>query len=206
MANSSSLPRLLFLVGGTLAALGAVLIVLYVLLKFIRKQVRDEESTAAPRRVKDEKAFMSGAVQGVITDLKTKEKQLTELLRAAERRAEELSRLLDNLGAMLPNALCVINREGLIVLWNPLLRSLLKADVWSRRHFEDVFGPDSQLAVLLRDCVANDRICQGEKVECATSPAETKTLCVSAMPWHTQHGDIGGVVCLLAEVSKGPDY
>jgi len=98
-----------------------------------------------------------------------------------------------------------IDREGLITLWNPVLHSLLKVDVWSRRHFEDVFGPDSQLAVLLRDCAANGRTCQGEKVEYAVAPAETKTLCVSAMPWRTQHGDIGGVVCLLSELKQSPE-
>ena len=159
-----------------------------------------EEQTSAPRAVKDDVAFLSSALQGVIKDLKSKEKELTESLRAAERRVEEQARILDNFGAILPAAFCVINREGLITLWNPLLRSLLKVDVWSRRHFEDVIGPDSQLAVLLRDCLTNGRTCQSEKVEYVVASAETKTLCVSAMPWRMQHGDIGGVVCLLTEL------
>jgi PAS domain-containing protein len=184
------------------AALGVVVVVVLVLcafMKLVRRQAQGEETTSAPRRVMDDSAFMSSALQGVIKDLKLKEKGLTESLRAAERRAEEQARIIENLGAILPAAFCVINREGLITLWNPLLRSLLKVDVWSRRHFEDVFGPDSQLAVLLRDYVANDRTRQDENVEYAVAPTESKTLCVSALPWRTQHGDFGGVVCLLTE-------
>ena len=193
------MPRVMLLFGAILVAGTLVLVVFYVLLKLLRKHVHEEEQASTPRVVTDDMAFMSSALQGVIKDLKLKEKGLTESLRVAVRRAQEQARILENLGVILPVAFCVINREGLITLSNPLLHSLLKVDVWSRRHFEDVFGPDSQLAVLLRDCVANGRTYQGEKIEYAVAPAETKTLCVSAMPWRTQHGDFGGVVCLLTE-------
>ena len=205
MAGSLPFPRLMLLFGAILVAGILTLFVSYVLMKLLRKHVHEEEEASAPRVVTDDMAFISSALQGVLKDLKLKEKGLMESLRAAERRAEEQARILENLGAILPTALCVINHEGLITLWNPLLHSLLRVDVWSRRHFEDVFGPDSQLAVLLRDCLTNGRTCQGEKVEYAVAPAETKTLCVSAMPWRTQHGDIGGVVCLLSELKQSPE-
>ena len=195
----------MLLFGAALGVVVVVVLVLYALMKLARRQVHGEETTSAPRVVTDDMAFMSSALQGVIKDLKLREKGLTESLRAAERRLEEQARILENLGALLPAALCVINREGLIDLWNPMLHSLLKVDVWSRRHFEDVFGPDSQLAVLLRDYLTNGRTCQGEKVEYAVAPAETKTLCVAAMPWRTRHNDIGGVVCLVTEVNQTPD-
>jgi PAS domain-containing protein len=194
----------MILFGAILVAGILVVFVFYVLMKLLRKHVHGEEQASAPRVVTGDVAFMSSALQGVIKDLRLKEKGLTESLRAAERRAEEQARIIENLGAILPAAFCVINREGLITLWNPLLHSLLKVDVWSRRHFEDVFGPDSQFAALLRDCVANGRTCHGEKVEWVTSPAETKTLCVSAIPWRTHHSDICGIVCLLTEPKQAP--
>ena len=205
MAGSLPFPRLMLLFGAILVVGILAVLVFYVLTKLLRKHVHEEEQTSAPRVATDDMAFLSSALQGVLKDLKLKEKGLMESLRAAERRTEEQARIIENLGTILPAAFCVINREGLITLWNPVLHSLLKVDVWSRRHFEDVFGPDSQLAVLLRDCAANGRTCQGEKVEWVTSPAETKTLCVSAVPWRTQHGDIGGVVCLLTEVKQSPE-
>jgi len=179
-------------------------LVLYTFMNLVRRQVHGEDTTPAPRVMTDDMASMSSALQGVIKDLKVKEKEVTESLCAAERRAEEQARILENLGAILPAAFCVINREGLITLWNPMLHSLLKADVWSRRHFEDVLGPGSQFANLLRDCVATGRTCQGEKVEWDTTPEETRTVCASALPWRTQHGDIGGVVCLLTEQKQAP--
>ena len=205
MAGSLPFPRLMLLFGAILVAGILAVLVFYVLMKLLRKHVHEEEQASAPRVATDDMAFMSSALHGVIKDLKLKEKGLTESLHAAERRGEEQARIIENLGAILPAAFCVINREGLITLWNPILHSLLKVDVWSRRHFEDVFGPVSQLAVLLRDCLANGRTRQGEKVEYAVAPAETKTLCVSAMPWRTQHGDIGGVVCLLSELKQSPE-
>ena len=206
MGGLLSLPRIMLLLGAALGVLVVLVLMLYALMKLVRGQVRGEDPTPAPRRVTDDMAFMSSALQGVIKDLKLKEKELTESLRAAERRVEEQARILENLGALQPVALCAINREGLITLWNSLLRSLLKADVWSRRHFEDVFGPDSQLAGLLRDCLTNGRTCQGEKVGYAVAAGETKTLCVSAMPWRTHHGDIGGIVCLLTELDRGSSH
>ena len=134
----------MLLFGAALGVVAVVVLVLYALMKLVHRQVHGEDKTPAPRIVTDDVAFMSSALQGVIKDLKLREKELIESLRAAERRAEEHARILENLGAILPAAFCVINREGLITLWNPLLHSLLKVDVWSRRHFEDVFGPDSQ--------------------------------------------------------------
>jgi PAS domain-containing protein len=206
MGGLLPLPRIMLLLGAALGVVVVLVLVLYALMKLARRQVRGGDTTPAPRRVTDDMAFMSSALQDVIKDLKSKEKELTESLRAAERRVEEQAHILENLGALLPVAFCVINREGLITLWNPLLRSLLKVDVWSRRHFEDVFGPDSQLAGLLRDCLTNGRTCQDEKVEYAVAAGETKTLCVSAMPWHTQHGEIGGIVCLLTELDPGSSH
>jgi PAS domain-containing protein len=205
MAHSISLPRLLFLFGGTLAVLIVVLLVFYAILRLLRQQASDEEATAPPVRVRDEQAFMSGAVQGVIVDLKAKEKQLTESLRSAELHVEQLAHILDNLGAMLPIAFCVINREGLIVLWNQQFRSLLKADVWTRRHFEELFGPDAPLAALLRDCLTKDRTCQGETIEYGAPAGESKTFRVSALPWRTRTGDVGGVVCLLKDQDAAAD-
>ena len=204
MAHSISLPRLLFLVGGTLAVLIVVLLVFYAILRLVRKQVSDEDSTVAPARVRDAQAFMSGAVQGVIVDLKAKEKQLTESLRSAEQRAEQLARILDHLGTLLPHAFCVINGEGLIILWNQQFRSLLKADIWSRRHFEEIFGPDAPLAALLRDCLTTGRTCQDETIEYGAPAGESKTFRVSALPWRTQRGDLAGIVCLLTELSQTP--
>jgi PAS domain-containing protein len=193
------MPRVALLFGAILIGGLLLLIVFYVLLKLLRKHVQEEDRTSAPRLVTDDVAFMSSALQGVIKDLKVKEKRLAESLRAAERRVEEQARIIENLGTILPAAFCVINGEGLITLWNPLLHSLLKVDVWSRRHFEDVFGLDAQLAALLRDSLANGRTCQSEKIEWGASSEETRALRVSTMRWRTQYGGIGGVVCLIAE-------
>jgi PAS domain-containing protein len=195
----------MLLLGAALGVVVVVVLVLYALMKLVRRQVHGEDTTSAPRVVTDDMAFLSSALQGVIKDLKLNEQQLRESLRAAEGRAEEQARIIENLGAILPAAFCAINREGLITSWNPLLHLLLKVDVWSRRHFEEVFGADSPLAALLRNCVANGSICQGEKVEWGTTPEEAKTLCVSAIPWRTQEGSIDGVVCLLTEVKPTID-
>jgi PAS domain-containing protein len=200
MPHSISLPRLLFLVGGTVVALAVVLLVFWAVLRLLRKQASGQTSSAAlPLRIRDEQAFMSGAVQGVIVNLKAKEKQLTESLRSAEQRAEQLARILDSLGTILPYAFCVINREGLIVLWNQQFRSLLRADVWSRRHFEEVFRPAAALTALLRDCLESGQTCQEKRIECGAPEGESKTLLASAVPWRSRTGDVAGVVCLLKE-------
>jgi len=92
------------LVAGILAVL-----VFYVLMKLLRRHVHEEEEASAPRVATDDMAFMSSALQGVIKDLKWKEKGLMESLRETDLRAEEQARIIENLGAMLPPAFCVIN-------------------------------------------------------------------------------------------------
>ena len=89
MGGSLPFPRIMLLFGAALGVVVVLVLVLYALVKLARRQVHGEETTPAPRVVTDDVAFMSSALQGVIKDLKLKEKRLTESVGAAERRAEE---------------------------------------------------------------------------------------------------------------------
>lgn len=167
-----------------------------------------KESHAAPDfkakapRAEDEAGFAMATMQGVITRMKEQERELAELRRQAEQRAKESARLSENVIREMPSGVLVFDRAGFITTANPAVREMLGVDIWSRRRYPEILGPESALAGLIRACLESGKTVTRETVEFQTSQGETRILGMSLSPFHGAGREIEGAVCLLTDLTE----
>jgi PAS domain S-box-containing protein len=152
-------------------------------------------------RAEDETGFAMATMQAVITRMKEQERELSELRRQAEQRAKESARLSENIIREMPSGVLVFNREGFITTANPAVRTMLGVDIWSRRRYPEILGPESGLAGLIRDCLESGKTVTRETVEVRTAQGETRVLGMSLSPFHGPASEIEGAVCLLTDLT-----
>lgn len=188
----------LTLVIGIALAVGAVLILtVYMFHKLLRRQLRGEKWKPRTPRAEDTQSFTLAALQGVIASLREEQKKTQELLRASELRAEESVRRAEVIAREIEEGLMVFDREGFISLANTAARTLLAIDVWSRRRYQEVLGPDSELARRVESCLGNATLTRREAVEYRTPRGEDLRLIVTVVPLLGRSGEISGAVCLV---------
>jgi PAS domain S-box-containing protein len=183
---------------GTATVLGVLLVVVaYVFHKAVRHALREEEPRPAASRVSDDAPLIVATLQGVIANLKEQQRKAGDIYRATEQRATETTRLLETVAEEMEEGLIVFSRDGLIRLANPAARKLLTLDTESRRRYPEVFGPESELAALVRACLEGEKVTRGARVELRTAGGEVRVLSVSVMPFRGSSSETAGAMCLL---------
>jgi len=188
----------LTLVIGIAVAVGAVLIlIVYTLHKAFRGQLQGEKWKPRTPRAEESEAFMLAGLQALIASLREEQKKTSELLRSSELRADECARRIELITREIEEGLLVFDREGYISLANSLARTLLSIDVWSRRRYQEVLGPDSELAQRIATCLAEGSITRHEAVQYQTPRGDDLRLIVTITPLLARGGEISGALCLI---------
>jgi PAS domain-containing protein len=191
--------QLTIILGGILLLAGFLVLLVFAMHRFTQRQRKGGDLSPGKLRPGDSTAFATAALQGVVAGLKAREKELNEMLRQAERRAETSSRTLEILVRDSPSGLMIFDRAGFLTLSNPAVRSLLGIDTWSRRRYTEILGAESMLAGILRECLETGRNCRDRAVSVPAPQGGTRTLSVSVSPWQGRSGQVEGVVCFLAK-------
>jgi len=178
---------------------GLFIFLVYTLHKAFQRQRKQADWRPISPRPGDETAFAAAAMQGVIARMKAREKELNDLLREAEQRAETSSRTLETIAREFPTGLMVFNREGFLALANPAVRTLLGIDTWSRRRYTEILGAESSIAGLLRDSLENGKNFRDQSVDVSTPRGETQTLSLSVSSWQGRSGQLEGIACFVTK-------
>ena len=174
----------------------------YALHKTFQKQRTEADLNSKSPRIENDAAFAMAAMQGVIARMKTQERELTGLRRAAEQRERESTRISENIIREMPSGLMVFNRDGFITAANPAVRTLLGVDTWSRRRYPEILGPDSGLAARIRECLETGKTITRETIEYSTPRGDVRFLGMSLSSFHGPSGEVDGAVCLLSDLTE----
>jgi len=199
MTRNLSALQLTIILGGILLLVGAFVLLVYAVHKVTQRQRKRGNLSPGRLRGGDDAAFATAALQGVVARMKAREKELNEMLREAERRAETSSRTLEILVRDSPSGLMVFDRPGFLTLSNPAVRTLLGIDTWSRRRYTEILGAESAVTGILRECLETGKNCRDRTVSVQTPQGAMQTLSVSVSPWQGRSGQVEGVVCVLAK-------
>jgi PAS domain-containing protein len=192
------------LVGTALAVAVALIGLLYFLHRAGRERRAGLDFRAKPPRSENESAFVAATVQGVISDLKSSQREMEARLRAAEGLLRVSQRTLEVLAREIREGLVIINRDGHVARANAAARELLAADLWSRRPYLEILGRDSPLGRLIQDCMESARPSKQEFALGALGRAEGTIVEASIIAIEDSGGGVEGVVCLLRKVSTKP--
>lgn len=192
--------HLMLLLGGAALVGCAVIVGVYLLQRTLGRTLKPQENKRTVKvHVEDETAFAMATVKGVVTQLKSEQKEMQEKLVAAERRADEGSRKFDLLTREIDYGLIVFDVEGFITFSNPLVRKLLAVDTWSRRRYGEIFQDFPALAELIGDCFANGTEIRRKCIELQAGEAIKRQLEVSVLQTRDRTGALEAVVCLFRD-------
>lgn len=189
--------QVVLLLGTGLVIAGVLVFIIYSLHRALRRQRAEMDFKSSAAKM-DDAAFMIVSLQGIVTKMKGREKELESLLREAEQRAETSTRMLEALVREMPAGLMVFDREGFLTLANQTARTLIEADTWSRRRYPEIFAARSILTTLLEDCLERGRSCRRERLTYISPSGRTQSLEASLSPYHGRSGQIAGAICLMA--------
>lgn len=198
MIQQLSPSQLTLLLGGTLLVTMLLAVLVYAVFKMAKERRKDADLKPATPQAGNESALVVSALQGLVSKLKAEEKNLTELLRDAEQRAQAGKILLDALLQEIGAGAVVFNREGFLALSNSAARPLLGIDTWSRRRYPEILGAESALAGLVRECLEEGRTFKRTRLEFRTPQGELRSLDVSVTPLRSSSGQIESALCLLS--------
>lgn len=185
------------LLAGTLVVAGVTVSILYALHKAFQQQRKPEDFRPSSPKSVDESSILLASMQGVLTRMKARERELEALLREAEQRADSSTRMLEAVLRDLTVGLLIFNREGILALSNPVARELLGVDTWSRRRYPETLGIESALTTRLRSCLASGTGCRAQTVEHRTPKGDTFLLVATILPYYGRSGQIEGAVCMM---------
>jgi PAS domain-containing protein len=192
-------PHQVLLLLGTALAIGAVMVlIIYALHRSMRQRKREMRSTARARSARDESTLLLASLQGLVATLKSREKQLEALLREAEQRADASARALETIVRTSPQGLMVFDREGFLAQANQAARNILEVDIWARRRYGEIFGPDSPLARAVRSSFENAKSPQRIRIDYVSPSGRKHTLGLSLSPFQGRGGEPAGLVCMVA--------
>ena len=201
MASHLSLSQLTFLVGVALAAGTVIILVSYFFHRAVRQRVGKEGAKDSPVHTEDQTAFLLAAMQGVITGLKEEQQKAEERLRATEQRAEDEGRKLAIVAHEMEEGLIIFDQKGFISLANPAARSILRIDTGSRRRYSEIFGPESELAGKVKECLELGSVIRAAEIEHRDTRGEVHCVIVALVPVRVPNGAMEGAVCLVGKRS-----
>lgn len=193
------------LLGGTAVVIGFVLIlIVYGFHKALRRPTRADEFKPRSPRADDDAAFTLATLQGVIATLKQQQKELQELQRATDLRAQQSVRTMEAILQAMDEGVIVFTRNGFIRHANPAIRGFLGVDTWSRRRYPEVLEACAGLAEAVRVCLETGEATRQKRFEVRTVTGEMREVTVSVLPLQTGDGAIDGVACLVQRSAQPP--
>jgi PAS domain-containing protein len=193
------------LLGAGLLIVGLTAIILFAIHKAFQQQRKAEDFRASAPKSGDESSILLASMQGVLTRLKARERELEALLREAEQRADSSTRALEAVASDVTIGLLIFDRGGFLTLANPTARELLEVDTWSKRRYPEILGPESPLTLHLRNTLERSASLRAETVEHRLANGNVLRLEVTLSPYYGRSGQADGVVCLLSRRYPGRD-
>ncbi len=190
------------LVLGTALAIGSVLVlIIFGLLRSLRRQRKERKMPLGSLRPQDESTLLIGSLQGVVTRLKSRERELETMLRDVEQRAEISTRTLEILLRTAPQGLMIFEPTGILSVANQAAKNMLNVDTWARRRYSEIFPADSPIAAALSECLQNPKVAKQSRVKFSPAPGSGRAFDVGLIPFHSRGGNLAGVVCTFVLVS-----
>ncbi len=198
MTQNLSPQHVVLFLGTALVIGGLMVLIIFALHRLLHRERREMNLKPGAPCARDEATFLIASMQGVVANLRSREKELETLLHNAEQRAESSTRALEVLVHETRQVLMVFDREGFLTLASPAARTVLEVDTWSRRRYSEILGSNSPLASAIGMCLKSGKGSkQGQLIH--TSPSGRKAVFgLSLAPYHGRSGKIAGVVCLIA--------
>ena len=218
-----------FAVALVVVLFAALVVVAFLLRKFMRDQAREnqEDWTAPKTDVENPSAFMAASMQGVIEKLRTQEKELARLHLLAQERAQESERLTEEVTRNMPTGLLLVNATGAISSTNPAAEEALGIRTLRYRSYKEILGSESELTQMLTACIRDGKTFQRGEIEHLTSEGAVRNLGVTISPiyravrassksgvadnlshathakdTHTQDMKISGALCLMSDLTE----
>lgn len=189
--------QITLLLGAGLVIVGLIAFILYAIHKAFQQQRKPEDFRPTSAKSGDESSALLASMQGVLSRMKARERELEALLREAEQRADSSTRRLEAVVRDFPVGLLIFTRDGFLALSNPVARELLGVDTWSRRRYPEILGADSPLALQLRNALEGGASLRAETVEYRTPDGMVLLLEVTLSPFYGRSGQVEGAVCVL---------
>ena len=214
---ASPIPRKLVfeMLGGLMIFFGLLAIGVYVwhrIFRGLREDYSKGEHFPEPKpSVSDSPAFAAAAFQGVLKELREREKEQERLRLGERQRAEKSEQRLAAFMDNLPAGLLLLSRDGRITECNSAAKSLLGHELLVGRGFPEVFspdsGPDSEGAQPLPPATAGLEEClrTGNTAHLQItyrSPGGRRVLLrIDFAALRAAEGSIEGVLCLLTDLT-----
>jgi len=189
--------QITLLLGAGLVIVGLTAFILYVIHKAFRQQRHPEDFRPTSPKSGDESSILLASMQGVLSRMKARERELEALLREAEQRADSSTRTLEAVVRDLTVGLLILTRDGFLALANPVAREFLGVDTWSRRRYPEILGAKSPLSHHLRNALESGASLRAETVEYRKPNGIVLLLEVTLSPFYGRSGKVEGAVCLL---------
>jgi PAS domain-containing protein len=201
MGKLLSTQNLLLLVGGT-ALIGTVLTLAVFLLQRSFGRALKPDKTRSPKiSVEDEAAFTLTTIKSVVTQLKAEQKELQEKLLDEERRADQNARKFELIVREIEHGLIVFDAQGYLSFSNPLVRTMLNVDAWSRRRYPEIFKNIPPLPELIGSCFEAGSETRQNPIEFQLLDGTRRRVDASILPTRNNSGALEFVICIFREAN-----
>lgn len=182
-----------YLLLGLTAAVGALAgVVTFALLRFISAA---RSSLRQPRKEGTETAFMAGALEEALSNLRIQE-------RAMKARAEASERMSSEIIASMTSGLLVVDQDRRVLTLNPAARQLLGLPeaAWEG-SIREVLAGASPLAAVIEECLTTERAIVRRTIAMPQSGGAPH-LGVTVSPVRDPAGHPHGALCLFTDLSE----
>src|SRR5205085_12166774 len=208
-ARAGRAPLLLAVFVITLAvSVPSILLLPRWLLRPYRQLVDEAERAplASVQRAKprDETEFVLETFQGVVAELRDKQRELERLSAQASARAATAEQFSERVVASLPSGLLAFAANGLSTVVNAPARSILGLDgACEGEDFRALLGGAPELAELVGRCLVTGELFRREEVSARVAGGNARRLGVTVAPIEpTPVGGARGVLCMLTDITE----
>jgi PAS domain-containing protein len=200
MGKLLSTRNLLLLVGG--AALIAIVLTLAVFLlpRSFGRRAKSDKPRPPRIPVENEATFTLAAIKSVVTQLKAEQKELQEKLLAEERRADQNAHKFELIAREIEHGLIVFDAQGYISFSNPLVRTMLNVDTWSRRRYAEIFKDIPPLPELIGSCFEAGSETRQNPIAFQVLDGTRREVDASILPTRNSSGALEFVICIFREM------
>lgn len=200
MGKLLSTQNLILLIGGA-ALIGTVLtLAVFLLQKSFGRALKPDKTRPPKIGVEDEAAFTLTTIKSVVTQLKSEQKELQEKLLAEERRADQSARKFELIAREIEHGLIVFDAQGYISFSNPLARTMLNVDTWSRRRYPEIFKDIPPLPELIGSCFEAGSETRNNPIEFQLLNGTRRKVDTSILPTRNSSGALEFVICVFREM------
>jgi PAS domain S-box-containing protein len=208
-ARAERAPLLLVVFVITLAvSVPSILLLPRWLLRPYRQLVDEAEraplASAGRAKPRDETEFVLETFQGVVAELRDKQRELERLSAQASARAASAEQFSERVVASLPSGLLAFSANGLSTVVNAPARSILGLDgAGEGRDFRALLEGAPELAEMVGRCLQTGELYRREEVSARIAGGRARRLGVTVAPIEpTPAGGARGVLCMLTDITE----